>query len=298
MQTVDNLLQQAIQTARDGDRAGARKLLSAAVRQDPTNPRAWYLLSQVVDQPDQVRFCLNKVLEIDPQHPKAIEKLATLNMGAGLDVQTPPPKPYSPPEPQFTPPPIETSSSAYIPPEVPSYSSSELPPQLPEAPYKKPPLKRKQKTDLFSLWMILALVGVLIVTCCCGGWWAITNNILEMSDQLIPPGSGGGFPVPANPGSAPSGGGAGQDVTLQVSGSFSQASITYNLPDGKIQMADYKIPWVKAYFYKSGATIFLTAQGKTGGDHIACNIRVNGKVVYQHSGTGASRVAMCMYNVP
>ena len=61
-------LQQAIEAAISGDNTAARKILGQVVQQDPGNARAWYLLSQVVDKPDEAIYCLQQVLRIQPDN--------------------------------------------------------------------------------------------------------------------------------------------------------------------------------------------------------------------------------------
>jgi hypothetical protein len=75
---VDDLIQQAIEAGKAGDKEGAKRLLSQVVRQDPQNARAWYLLSQTVDTTEQAIYCVEKVLEIDPINELAIKRLRSL----------------------------------------------------------------------------------------------------------------------------------------------------------------------------------------------------------------------------
>ncbi len=85
--------QQAIDAYRSGDKVTARRILSQVVRQEPGNARAWYLLSQVVDQSDQAVFCLKKVLEIDPSNGQALERLERLQPPPARPVPPAPTKP-------------------------------------------------------------------------------------------------------------------------------------------------------------------------------------------------------------
>lgn len=90
---IDGLFQQAVGLARQGDRAGARKIVSDLVRTNPKEARLWYLLSQLVEQPDQAQFCLNKVLAIDPGNLKAQQRLAALQAGGQAVGAAVPPAP-------------------------------------------------------------------------------------------------------------------------------------------------------------------------------------------------------------
>ncbi|MEW5871454.1 MAG: tetratricopeptide repeat protein [Chloroflexota bacterium] len=72
---IEQLIQQAITEARAGNKANARAILSRAVKQEPGNARAWYLLSQMVDKQEQVIYCLEQVLKIQPDNTKARQRL-------------------------------------------------------------------------------------------------------------------------------------------------------------------------------------------------------------------------------
>ena len=76
--TTEALIQSAIATAKAGDKAGAEKLLSKAVRDEPENARAWYLLSQVTGKKEKAVFCLEQVLKIQPDNFQAIQRLQKL----------------------------------------------------------------------------------------------------------------------------------------------------------------------------------------------------------------------------
>lgn len=56
---------------KQGNRPEAREVLIKAVRTDPRNPDLWFGLSFCVDDPEQKKDCLEKVLRLSPNHPKA-----------------------------------------------------------------------------------------------------------------------------------------------------------------------------------------------------------------------------------
>lgn len=72
---TEQKIQEAIQAARSGDKETARKILSQVVRSEPNNARAWYLLSQVIEDDEKAVFCLEQVLKIDPNNTQARERL-------------------------------------------------------------------------------------------------------------------------------------------------------------------------------------------------------------------------------
>lgn len=60
----------------------ARALIRPILDAEPNNAHAWWLLAYAIDDPNEVRYALNRVLEIDPNYtnaPKAREMLARIN---------------------------------------------------------------------------------------------------------------------------------------------------------------------------------------------------------------------------
>lgn len=78
--------QEAIDMTRSGDKAGAQKKVAAILKEDPNNAHAWYLLSLLVDSDQKRAVYLSKVVDLDPNHEKALEQLSLLEATA-------PPKP-------------------------------------------------------------------------------------------------------------------------------------------------------------------------------------------------------------
>ena len=58
------LLQQGIVAARAGKREEARALLMQVVEDDERNEQGWLWLAGVVDDPEDVRTCLQNVLDL------------------------------------------------------------------------------------------------------------------------------------------------------------------------------------------------------------------------------------------
>jgi len=81
-------LQEAINAIQDGDLTGGKTLLAKILQQDPSNEAAWIWMSGTVEDVDQRRYCLEKVLEINPTNATAIAGLARL--GFELPTATPP----------------------------------------------------------------------------------------------------------------------------------------------------------------------------------------------------------------
>jgi tetratricopeptide (TPR) repeat protein len=74
------LRQQGIAAAKAGQKDQARQLLQHSIRLEPNNEAAWLWLASVArDQRERV-FCLQKILEINPNNETALRALAELNI--------------------------------------------------------------------------------------------------------------------------------------------------------------------------------------------------------------------------
>ncbi|MEO8287165.1 MAG: hypothetical protein ABI670_12120 [Chloroflexota bacterium] len=69
--SISDLLTRGKQAAMGGQRDLAREMLAYVVYLDPANPDGWLWLSGVVDSPEQVRYCLERTLRIDPENARA-----------------------------------------------------------------------------------------------------------------------------------------------------------------------------------------------------------------------------------
>src|SRR5215472_14082277 len=93
MPTTEDLLQQGIAAARAGQREEARALLVQVVEADERNEQAWLWLAGVVDDPQDMRTCLDNVLDLNPGNAKAQQGLAWIEQRYG-------PRPAPKPDPQ------------------------------------------------------------------------------------------------------------------------------------------------------------------------------------------------------
>jgi endonuclease YncB( thermonuclease family) len=82
-QTSERLVEKAISASKAGDKPAAREILSQVVREEPENARAWYLLSQVVEEPAQAISCLEKALSLAPDNERVKQRLESLRAGQG-----------------------------------------------------------------------------------------------------------------------------------------------------------------------------------------------------------------------
>ncbi len=85
-------LQDAIDAIQAGDPTGGKALLAKLLLQDPSNEAAWIWMSGTVEDVDQRRYCLEKVLEINPENATAKAGLARLGVQPPITV---PPTPLA-----------------------------------------------------------------------------------------------------------------------------------------------------------------------------------------------------------
>ncbi len=76
--TTAEALAQGIQSLKAGDAQAARRLLTQALLDDLDNLQGWLWLSGAVAAPGERKYCLERVLALDPQHAAARRGLATL----------------------------------------------------------------------------------------------------------------------------------------------------------------------------------------------------------------------------
>jgi hypothetical protein len=205
MADVNDFLQQGIAALKAGQKAEARNLLSQAVRQDPKNEAAWMWLSGAVEGDQERRYCMEKVLKLNPHNAlaqQALEQMQAPEATASAPAEAaPPPATSAPAEP--TPPPTVRPPAAPVE-QAPPPAISTPPPQaqagaeLPPLPIKTP---RRRKSNP---WLIAIGVGMLIcVACVVGGYFALQQTAKsafvtdpveagrigrEMVDYTTPPG--------------------------------------------------------------------------------------------------------------
>jgi Tol biopolymer transport system component len=75
---AEQLVKEAVESLKAGDRAVARGKLEAAVKIDPYSERAWLALASVVETVEEKRTCLGNVILINPQNKRAQEMLEKL----------------------------------------------------------------------------------------------------------------------------------------------------------------------------------------------------------------------------
>ena len=138
MLMTDNqtLFDQAVAAAKQKDFATARTLLKQLLKQEPNNIDAWLLGAYVVESRSDAIRCYERVLQIDPNHAYAKQKLVELQA--------------LPPEPAPVKPPVQPAAPQ---PKV-AQAKTDSPPPAPPEPKSK------------SITWVFVLAGVLIVVLC------------------------------------------------------------------------------------------------------------------------------------
>jgi hypothetical protein len=173
-------LKEAIAAVRAGDLENAQLLVAEVIQLNPDDPQAWYLMSQLVDSPARRAAYLNKTLELDPSHERALvefdrlppeltAQFATDAVHApaeGASLEVPGVEPAIPPPPEW----LRPLGAEPVSPQ-PAIASSAVPPVQP---VKQPapaglPQDKPQKgggrndTWLIALWVILGLVTLIVL---------------------------------------------------------------------------------------------------------------------------------------
>jgi peroxiredoxin len=80
--TSSDSLERAEELLRSGYKVDARALLIDYLEENPDSAKGWWLMSYAVDDFDQQYECLERVLELHPNHRKAQERMKALMKGA------------------------------------------------------------------------------------------------------------------------------------------------------------------------------------------------------------------------
>lgn len=90
MNEREDWLQESIRALRAGDRREARRLLGGVVAENPGNVAGWWLLAATLDDPEQKRYALRRVLRLRPDHAGArrlLDQLETPGPPAPLELE-------------------------------------------------------------------------------------------------------------------------------------------------------------------------------------------------------------------
>ncbi|MCC6616741.1 MAG: tetratricopeptide repeat protein [Anaerolineae bacterium] len=111
------LRHQGINAAKAGQKDLARQLLQQSIRIEPRNEAAWLWLASVARDPRERLFCLQKILEINPENEQAIKALRMMEAQSAEAPQAPAPAQTAAPKTESAPPPkaaISTSTQEML----------------------------------------------------------------------------------------------------------------------------------------------------------------------------------------
>ena len=80
-------LADAIKLVETGQSVAARDLLTELVSSDEDNELAWFYLSELVEDEEEQRICLENVLTLNPAHKEAGRRLADLDSAVTMRAQ-------------------------------------------------------------------------------------------------------------------------------------------------------------------------------------------------------------------
>jgi hypothetical protein len=143
-----DLHQQAIDALNSGNRATAARLLAKVVAQDPRDEAAWLWLAACLDDLDKKRYCLRKVLEINPENETVRQDLSRLET--------------NPPAPAPVVPVINLPEAMQKPVVAPDAAATQAPAANP-APVNEKPAKPTHKARFSTLQIIILVLLVLAV---------------------------------------------------------------------------------------------------------------------------------------
>src|SRR5512138_1447294 len=81
---TENLLERGISAAITGSRDEARALLTQVIEADDRNEQAWLWMAGLVEDPEDIRTCLENVLHLNPDNVKAQQGLVWLEQRYGV----------------------------------------------------------------------------------------------------------------------------------------------------------------------------------------------------------------------
>ena len=87
---MEQQLAEAVRLSRQGQNAEARRLLVQILEREPNNEKAWLWLGRILPDLAQRRYCLERVLKLDPDNVHAHEALEVLSVLEALNTEEKP----------------------------------------------------------------------------------------------------------------------------------------------------------------------------------------------------------------
>lgn len=199
------LYERGVAAARSGQRRLAAGLLSRAVQYDPRHEQAWLWLSGVLDDPNQIAFCLRSALTINPNNQRAHKGLAWLEQRTLVQAPAPPPGLVIPTRSLAPVAADEAAEAAEAPPEP--WWRRVLPAITETTPEPAPHTHeswwvhwRRSSREMGRARLLMWLVPILLLVLTLGLNWALRDAVVrnaEIARALAAP------PVALEPGSEP-----------------------------------------------------------------------------------------------
>lgn len=191
-----SLTQKGIAALKQGNRSEAYRFLVAAAQKNPRDEMAWLGLAACLDDPGKKRFCLQKVLSINPENTTARRLLARLEAGApspqvppGANVPLPqPPAPAASPTAGPEPPPEMQLREQLL---------QKSPPARAKADAQPPPGRRPRRRFLLPILILLFLAAAVGIA----GWLVFASGFQPLA--WVRALAGEAAPAPAPQGEAP-----------------------------------------------------------------------------------------------
>ncbi|MDQ3328013.1 MAG: hypothetical protein M3506_05785 [Chloroflexota bacterium] len=96
---------------------------------------------------------------------------------------------------------------------------------------------------------------------------------------------------------------AGRDIRVRYSITGSQEAahvlyVGYANEAGKSQFARVRLPWRESFWGRKAEFVYVSGQNTAEGEWLACEIRVDGKVVRRMRAETGNQVAVCSMKLP
>ena len=87
---AEKQLAKAIALVKQGNKADAVQIVKSVLQQESKNVKAWWMMANLLEKPEQKEKAAQKILELQPEHSGAKKLLASLK---GTQPQKPEPRP-------------------------------------------------------------------------------------------------------------------------------------------------------------------------------------------------------------
>lgn len=154
MDSIEDLYLSGIASLKAGNRRLAQAFFKKVIRNNPRHEGAWLWLSEALDDPDDIAYCLEAVLAINPQNDKARLGLELVRKRSAESGRPPRPREWSP---------LAELRDLDLP-AILSQTPPPTPPPPPPAPPRRHPLHFLGRFAIFAGSIVLTLVLVVYMS--------------------------------------------------------------------------------------------------------------------------------------